>query len=126
MVNDSVIQRLQELGELLSCALDSEFNSLKERDMRGVEEQQARKVALLEEILSHWERLPMDWKNGELGDERFNIVKTSLKSCKEKHERNDIVLRRQIDEVKTLLDNLQTQKSKSRSDVYNKMGKIIS
>ena len=126
MVDSGTVQRLQDLGEALSCALDSEFNSLKERNVPSLEEHQAKKVSLLEEILVQWAELSPDSKDGGTEDEQLLRVKALLKSCKKKHERNDIILRRQIDEVKTLLDNLLTQKNKASSSVYNKMGKMIS
>jgi flagellar biosynthesis/type III secretory pathway chaperone len=126
MVDEGTVQRLQDLGEALSCALDSEFNSLKERNVPSLEEHQTKKVSLLEEILAQWAELSPDSKGEGTEDEQLLRVKALLKSCKEKHERNDIILRRQIDEVKTLLDNLLTQKNKASSSVYNKMGKMIS
>jgi len=120
------LEHLRELGENLSRVLDSEFNALNSRNIPALEDYQTQKVALLDEVLKAWGNLPNVDNSSEYTKKRVDDMRILLKSCKQKHERNDIVLRKQIEEVKLLLENLLNQRHKTPSDVYNKMGKIIS
>ncbi len=126
MEDTPALKHLRELGEDLSRVLDSEFDALNSRDVSALEDYQTQKVTLLDEVLKAWGKLPKGDNSDEYTKKKVDDMRILLRSCKQKHERNDIVLRKQIEEVKLLLENLLNQKHKTPSDVYNKMGKIIS
>ena len=111
---------LTELGERLSVVLDKEFEALAQKNLPLLESLQSQKVELLSEIESSWKASPdMD------KDERsFKEVRSLIEACREKHIRNDILLRKQIDEVQALIGTLTSQTSGNYGNVYNKLGKI--
>ena len=111
---------LTELGERLSIVLDKEFEALAQKNLPLLESLQSQKVELLSEIES-------SWKNSadlEKDDNAFGEIRSFIETCREKHIRNDILLRKQIDEVQALIGTLTSQTSGNYGNVYNKLGKI--
>ena len=113
-------QLLTELGERLSLVLDKEFEALAQKNLPLLESLQSQKVDLLFEIESSWKAPP----NLDKDDNSFNEVKSLIETCREKHIRNDILLRKQIDEVQALIGTLTSQTSGNYGNVYNKLGRI--
>ena len=116
----STLELLTTLGERLSIVLDKEFEALAQKNLPLLESLQGQKVALLSEIES-------SWKNSTDFDQyhcSFKEVRSLIETCREKHIRNDILLRKQIDEVQALIGTLTSQTSGNYGNVYNKLGKI--
>jgi flagellar biosynthesis/type III secretory pathway chaperone len=113
-------QLLAELGERLSLVLDKEFEALAQKNLPLLESLQSQKVELLAEIESSWKKSPDLDKNGS----SFEEIRSLIEACREKHIRNDILLRKQIDEVQALIGTLTSQTSGNYGNVYNKLGKI--
>ena len=111
---------LTELGERLGFVLDKEFEALAQKNLPLLESLQSQKVDLLSEIESSWKKSPDLYKD----DSSFNEVRSLIETCREKHIRNDILLRKQIDEVQALIGTLTSQTSGNYGNVYNKLGKI--
>ena len=111
---------LTELGERLEFVLDKEFEALAQKNLPLLESLQSQKVDLLSEIESSWKKSPDLDKN----DSSFNEVRSLIETCREKHVRNDILLRKQIDEVQALIGTLTSQTSGNYGNVYNKLGRI--
>ena len=114
---------LAELAERLSLVLDNEFGALKVRDIEALETAQTEKVALLDKIATEWSEQRAN--PGEASSSDNASLPEVLKTCKEKHARNDIILRRQIEEVRSILNALTLQTSNKAQEVYNKLGKLI-
>ena len=114
---------LTELVEQLSLVLDNEFGALKIRDIEALESAQAEKVALLDKIATEWSQQRSNPDEASSSDTAS--LPERLKACKEKHARNDIILRRQIEEVRSILNALTHQTSNKAQEVYNKLGKLI-
>ena len=112
---------LTELGERLAAVLEKEFSALVEKNLDLLESLQSQKVALLTEIEQTWQGF-----NTETVAEQtaLDAVRTLMADCKDKHIRNDLLLRRQMETVKTLLATLTSQSAESFGDVYNKLGRI--
>ena len=111
---------LAELGERLSIVLDKEFEALAQKNIPLLESLQSQKVELLSEIESSWKNSPdLDKDNNS-----FEEIRSLIETCREKHIRNDILLRKQIDEVQALIGTLTSQTSGNYGNVYNKLGKI--
>ena len=108
------------MGERLSLVLDKEFEALAQKNLRLLESLQSQKVELLSEIENSWKNSPHLDKD----DSSFNEIRSLIERCREKHIRNDILLRKQIDEVQALIGTLTSQTSGNYGNVYNKLGKI--
>jgi flagellar biosynthesis/type III secretory pathway chaperone len=126
MVDESkALDDLANLAERLDHALENEFSALKLKNVELIERCQREKIGLLEDIASKWDSLPSEVKGNNEPNAEMDRARAILKGCKTKHQRNDILLRRQIDDVKTLLNALTSQKNSTSSSTYNKLGKII-
>ena len=111
---------LTELGERLSVVLDKEFEALAQKNLPLLESLQSQKVELLSEIESSWKSS----QGLDKDDSSFDDIRSLIETCREKHIRNDILLRKQIDEVQALIGTLTSQTSGNYGNVYNKLGKI--
>ena len=120
MTSSSTLELLTKLGERLSIVLDKEFEALAQKNLPLLESLQGQKVALLSEIESSWKNSP-DFDQYHCS---FKEVRSLIETCREKHIRNDILLRKQIDEVQALIGTLTSQTSGNYGNVYNKLGKI--
>lgn len=116
--------QLGSLAERLSVVLEKEFEALQARDIEVLEGAQKEKVHLLNQIADGWSLL-QDEKNAESSNNNDARLREILISCKRKHVRNDIMLRRQIEEVKSILNTLTMQTKSQTQEVYNKLGKLI-
>ena len=116
--------QLGALAERLSIVLEKEFEALQARDIEVLEGTQSEKVHLLNQIADGWSLL-QDEKNAESSNNNDAHLREILISCKRKHVRNDIMLRRQIEEVKSILNTLTMQTKSQTQEVYNKLGKLI-
>ena len=111
---------LTQLGERLSLVLDKEFEALAQKNLPLLESLQGQKVELLSEIEVSWKNSP----DLDKDESFFKEVRSLIETCREKHIRNDILLRKQIDEVQALIGTLTSQTSGNYGNVYNKLGKI--
>ena len=116
----AIYELLTELGERLSLVLDKEFEALAQKNLPLLENLQSQKVELLSEIESSWKNSP----DLDKDDNSFGEIRSLIETCREKHIRNDILLRKQIDEVQALIGTLTSQTSGNYGNVYNKLGKI--
>ena len=77
------------MGERLVVVLDKEFEALAQKNLPLLESLQSQKVALLSEIETSWKNSPeLDKDDNSLQD-----LRSLIETCREKHIRNDILLR---------------------------------
>ena len=114
------VELLTEMGERLGIVLDKEFEALAQKNLPFLESLQSQKVELLSEIESSWKTSPDPDKD----ESSFQDIRSLIETCREKHIRNDILLRKQIEEVQALIGTLTSQTSGNYGNVYNKLGKI--
>ncbi len=115
------IKLLANLGERLSAVLEKEFSALVEKDLDLLETLQLQKVDLLSQIETAWQGY-----DNEMAAEQDALqeVRVLMSECKDKHIRNDLLLRRQMETVKNLLATLTSQSADQFGDVYNKLGRM--
>lgn len=112
---------LTELGERLAAVLEKEFSALVEKNLDLLESLQSQKVALLTEIEQTWQGFNTETVADQTA---LDAVRALMADCKDKHIRNDLLLRRQMETVQTLLATLTSQSAERFGDVYNKLGRI--
>ena len=115
------IKLLADLGERLSAVLEKEFSALVEKNLDLLESLQLQKVDLLSQIETAWQGY-----DNEMAAEQDALqeVRVLMSECKDKHIRNDLLLRRQMETVKNLLATLTSQSADRFGDVYNKLGRM--
>lgn len=130
MFEPSLIRQILTLGNELKSTLEEEFIALSEKNLDHLETVQVRKVGLLQSIQAQW---PQDVAGGEddaeppvqvTEDPLWNEARTLLNECKEAHIRNDLLLKRQLEVVRTVLSSLTQRSADNHSALYDKMGRM--
>jgi flagellar biosynthesis/type III secretory pathway chaperone len=111
---------VSEVSSRLSEVLDDEFSALEAKSFNYVEDLQNPKFELMQELQVAWEAMRADKDSSSpLIDE----LTQKLEICKEKHLRNSILLNKQMEITRNLL-NAITQKTSANASVYDKLGKL--
>ena len=130
MSDATLIRDILTLGNQLKGTLEEEFIALGEKNLDHLETVQQRKVDLLQSIQSQWPG-PMtsddDSESDGLPDTTdplWDEARTLINECKEAHIRNDLLLKRQLEVVRTVLSSLTQRSEDNHSALYDKMGRI--
>ena len=115
-----ILKLLAELGGRLAAVLEKEFSALVEKNLDLLESLQGQKVELLTQIEQAWQGFDSE----AIDDQSALAAVRTDGNCKDKHIRNDLLLRRQMETVKNLLATLTNQSAERFGDVYNKLGRI--
>ncbi len=118
----SPLKQLSILSKSLFKLLDEEFELLSGRDFLSVEKIQVQKVEKMQELDILWKSLG---SSDLSGDQLvlFDEIRSKLEECKDKHLRNDILLKKQMEITKNLISVL-TNRNELQTNVYNKLGKL--
>ena len=115
------VNKVSTLSERLSQLLEKEFTALQAKSFDEVEELQNSKFYLMQDLQLAW-----DLMRKEISDADAPVmdeVTRKLEVCKEKHVRNSLLLNKQMEITRNLL-NAITQKSADNASVYDKLGKL--
>ena len=118
----SPLKQLSVLSKSLFKLLDDEFELLSGRDFLSVEKIQGQKVEKMQELDILWKSVG----SGDLSRDQlvlFDEIRSKLEECKDKHLRNDILLKKQMEITKNLISVL-TNRNDLQTNVYNKLGKL--
>ena len=115
------IKLLADLGERLSVVLEKEFSALVEKNLDLLESLQLQKVDLLSQIETAWQGYDTEMASEQ---DALQKVRVRMAECKDKHIRNDLLLRPQMETVKNLLATLTSQSADQFGDVYDKLGRM--
>ena len=118
----SPLKQLSVLSKSLFKLLDEEFELLSGRDFLSVEKIQVQKVEKMQELDILWKSV----SSGDLSGDQlvlFDEIRRKLEECKDKHLRNDILLKKQMEITKNLISVL-TNRNDLQTNVYNKLGKL--
>ena len=118
----SPLKQLSVLSKSLFKLLDEEFELLSGRDFLSVEKIQVQKVEKMQELDILWKSVG---SSDLSGDQLvlFDEIRSKLEECKDKHLRNDILLKKQMEITKNLISVL-TNRNDLQTNVYNKLGKL--
>ena len=115
------VNKVSTLSERLSQLLEKEFTALQAKSFDEVEELQNSKFYLMQDLQLAW-----DLMRKEISDADAPVmdeVTGKLEVCKEQHVRNSLLLNKQMEITRNLL-NAITQKSADNASVYDKLGKL--
>lgn len=130
MSDVTLIRDILTLGNQLKSTLEEEFIALSEKNLDHLETVQVRKVDLLKSIQTQW---PQDVAAGSADgdptastttDPLWDEARSLLNECKEAHIRNDLLLKRQLEVVRTVLSSLTQRSADNHSALYDKMGRM--
>ena len=133
MPDVTLIREILSLGNQLKSTLEEEFIALSEKNLDRLDSVQIRKVSLLESIQAQW---PQDADTGaetstdsqpdndEPSDPLWDEARSLMNECKEAHIRNDLLLKRQLEVVRTVLSSLTQRSADNHTALYDKMGRM--
>ncbi len=130
MTDAVLIRDILTLGNQLKNSLEEEFIALTEKNLDHLETVQQRKVELLQSIQAQWpQELSSEAEESPTGevsssDPLWDEARTLLNECKEAHIRNDLLLKRQLEVVRTVLSSLTQRSADNHSALYDKMGRM--
>ena len=131
MSDSHLIRDILPLGNQLKSTLEEEFIALGEKNLDHLETVQVRKVELLQAIQTQWpaQASTEDEDAGEQAtpdssDPLWDEARTLINECKEAHIRNDLLLKRQLEVVRTVLSSLTQRSADNHSALYDKMGRM--
>ena len=130
-MSDAVLIRdILTLGNQLKSSLEEEFIALSEKNLDLLETVQQRKVELLQSIQAQWpqeissESDESAASDVDMSDPLWDEARTLMNQCKEAHIRNDLLLKRQLEVVRTVLTSLTQRSADNHSALYDKMGRM--
>ena len=132
MSDVTLIREILTLGNQLKSTLEEEFIALSEKNLDHLETAQARQVPLLEPIQAQWPQEADTRSEADASpsaedataDPLWDEARTLLNECKEAHIRNDLLLKRQLEVVRTVLSSLTQRSADNHSALYDKMGRM--
>ena len=132
MSDVTLIREILTLGNQLKSTLEEEFIALSEKNLDHLETVQVRKVSLLESIQAQWPQEADTRSEADASpsaeyataDPLWDEARTLLNECKEAHIRNDLLLKRQLEVVRTVLSSLTQRSADNHSALYDKMGRM--
>ena len=117
------IRSLSTLIESLKTLLDEEFVLLGSKDLDTVESIQERKISLMEELGNLWSSYLEASSGANENLQVKNEFQSKLVDCRDKHIRNDLLLKKQLEITKNLIQVI-TNRSNDQANIYNRLGRI--
>ena len=117
------IRSLSILIESLKTLLDEEFVLLGSKDLDTVESIQERKISLMEELGNLWSSYLEASSGANENLQVKNEFQSKLVDCRDKHIRNDLLLKKQLEITKNLIQAI-TNRSNDQANIYNRLGRI--
>jgi len=118
----------QALPQALACVgeleqvLEQEFDALKAQELDRFEALVQSKTEMLQRLGSITGI--QDKSDADLLDTRWDGFRAQMQSCRQLHQRNEILLIRKLDAIRGALDSLQMNDPTSSLEVYDRLGKV--
>ena len=125
MQQNSLIQALASVRRLDSL-LTEEFEALKTQKLDAFEALQTEKISLLEslaELNLAEEKMDIESLERLINDPTWNEITSILERCKRSHQRNELLISKQLDSIRGALSALQNQDPTATLELYTKLGK---
>ena len=110
----------------LDSLLTEEFEALKSQNLEIFEALQSEKVKILErlaELNISEESLDQTTLQELINEPMWNEITNVLDRCKRSHQRNELLISKQLDSIRGALSALQNQDPSATLELYTKLGK---
>ena len=101
--------------------LELEFEALKSQKLSEIESIQEKKVPILEYLNADSIKASLKETSGEADWESFKSI---ISECKSAHRRNEILVNRRIESIKSALNTLTGENKDDELEMYDKLGKL--
>ena len=126
------LQAIQQSVNRLESILTDEFEAIKTQKLDAFEALQQEKIALLQTLASSG--VVQDSNQPSNPEQLEAIVKNPLwqditeilERCKKSHQRNELLISKQLDAIKGALSTLQNQDPAATLELYTKLGRVKS
>ena len=121
-------QLLETLNSVkrLDSLLTEEFEALKNQNLEFFETLQAEKLKILE-VLAGLDFIGVNLDQAAtqqlLNNPIWNEITSLLERCKRSHQRNELLISKQLDSIRGALSALQNQDPSATLELYTKLGK---
>ena len=121
-------QLLETLNSVkrLDSLLTEEFEALKNQNLEFFETLQSEKLKILEVLAGLdfiGENLDQTTTQQLLNNPIWNEITNLLERCKRSHQRNELLISKQLDSIRGALSALQNQDPAETLELYTKLGK---
>ena len=110
----------------LDSLLTEEFEALKNQNLEFFETLQAEKLKILE-VLAALDFIGVNIDQAAtqqlLNNPIWNEITSLLERCKRSHQRNELLISKQLDSIRGALSALQDQDPSATLELYTKLGK---
>jgi len=125
-MNEVALTQTLALVERLETLLAGEFEALKKQELEAFESLQLEKVDILEQLselgVPHHEKDAAELKL-LLGNPLWGQVSSGMERCRRAHQRNELLITKQLDTIRGALSALQNQDPSATLELYTKLGK---
>jgi flagellar biosynthesis/type III secretory pathway chaperone len=118
---DALPQAMACVGELEQL-LEQEFDALKTQELDRFETLVQTKTEMLQRLGSITGI--QDKSDADLLDTQWDGFRAQMQSCRQLHQRNEILLIRKLDAIRGAIDSLQMSDPTSSLEVYDRLGKV--
>ena len=126
------LEAILALVKRLDALLTDEFEALKTQKLDVFEALQSEKVALLQSrarkgvVQDPEQDADPDLIKALLNNPRWGEITDLLETCKRAHQRNELLISKQLDAIKGTLSTLQNQDPSGTLELYTKLGRVKS
>jgi len=128
MSNLNALSDPQALPQALACVseleqlLEQEFDALKAQELDRFEALVQSKTDVLQQL----GRITgvQDKADADQLDQAWDGFRAQMNSCRQLHQRNEILLIHKLDAIRGALDSLQMSDPTSSLEVYDRLGKV--
>lgn len=131
-MDSELLEQLAEAARRLESLLTQEFEALKGQQIDAFEALQAEKRETLE-ALARPELMAVIQNSQDrqtltalAKNPLWNRIQDQLDACKRAHQRNELLISRQLDAIRGALATLQSQDPGSTLELYDKLGRVRS
>lgn len=125
-MDESALTQTLALVEKLEVLLAGEFEALKKQDLETFDALQVEKVDILEQLstlgVPHHENESADLKH-LIDNPLWGEVSSGMERCRRAHQRNELLIMKQLDTIRGALSALQNQDPSATLELYTKLGK---
>ncbi len=110
----------------LDSLLTEEFEALKNQKLDVFEALQTEKIDILESLVKlnlSEEKMEKETLERLINDQTWHEITSILERCKRSHQRNELLISKQLDSIRGALSALQNQDPTATLELYTKLGK---
>ena len=120
------LEKAVRLAHTLDELLDSEFAALRSSDIDSFEQLQNEKIITIRDLSNTKALVSIGGSVETHQDTGLDVLLVALSKCKNKFQRNELLINKKIEAIKGALHTLRNTSSLQSVELYDKLGKLKS